>query len=275
MGSDKATPRGPDGAAPMLYTRANKEGTAFEEERNIINAAYGLDGGGSVAADEEGNVYVAWHAPDPGAKGEDNRRIWIARSTDEGKTFVPEKPAYAESTGACGCCGMRIFADVKGRIYALYRSARDQVNRDMYLLTSRDRGSSFEGIDLDPWQVSECPGSTMAFALSRAGALAAWETKRQVYWARIDPATDKCSSPIAAPGATGNRKNPAVASNARGQTILVWTEGTGWEQGGRLAWQVFDKSGKPTSERGTAPGVPVWSLVAVFARPDDGFTIMY
>ena len=44
--------------APMLYARLNEAETAFEPERDLITYAAGLDGGGSVAADPEGNVYV-------------------------------------------------------------------------------------------------------------------------------------------------------------------------------------------------------------------------
>src|SRR5262249_54300821 len=64
-GSDKAKPRGPENALPMMYTRMNDQSTAFEPERNVIHQAIGLDGGGSVAADDRGNVYVAWHASEP------------------------------------------------------------------------------------------------------------------------------------------------------------------------------------------------------------------
>src|SRR5262249_51549302 len=39
----------------MLYTRLNDEGTSFELQRNVFAAAAGLDGGGSVAADDSGN----------------------------------------------------------------------------------------------------------------------------------------------------------------------------------------------------------------------------
>src|SRR5215475_13792248 len=51
---------------PMLYARLNDAGTAFEPERNL-NSYRALDGGGSVAADKQGNVYVIWHAFGPGA----------------------------------------------------------------------------------------------------------------------------------------------------------------------------------------------------------------
>jgi hypothetical protein len=57
----------------MLYARLNDKGDAFEPQRNVIAEAMGLDGGGSVAADEAGHVYVVWHAPQPGQKGEERR----------------------------------------------------------------------------------------------------------------------------------------------------------------------------------------------------------
>ena len=31
------------------------------------------------------------------------------------------------------------------------------------------------------------------------------------------------------------RKHPVVAGNARGETILAWTEGVGWNRGGSVA----------------------------------------
>jgi hypothetical protein len=275
MGSGETVPKGPHGASPMLYTRLNDEGTAFEPERNIVHSAVGLDGGGSVAADDVGNVYVAWHAPPPGAKGEGSRCVWVSRSTDEGKTFSAEERALTEPTGACGCCGMRAFADHRGSLYLLYRAANRGIHRDMYLLTSADRGVSFRGEKIHDWEVAGCPMSTAALAEGEKCVLAAWESDGQVYYAPVGAGIGDRISPITAPGSTGERKHPVVASSKQGETILVWTEGMGWERGGTLAWQVFSKDGKPTGVKGTAKGVPIWSLVAVFARPDGGFTVVY
>jgi hypothetical protein len=274
-GSEKAEPKAPGNAAPMLYTRLNDEGTAFEPQRNVIQAAVVLDGGGSLAADGAGNVYVTWHAPAPGEKGEGKRCVWVARSSDDGKTFAAEKRANADPTGACGCCGLRAFADSKEAVYVLYRTAREDVHRDMYLLASSDKGEHFRGDKVQEWQVTTCPMSSEAFAEGAGGVLAAWETDGQVYYCRIDPATGKRSPPVAAPGRAKGRKHPALAVNARGETLLVWTEGMGWDRGGAVAWQVFDKDDKPTGASGRADGVPTWSLVAAFARPDGSFTILY
>lgn len=275
MGTDKAEPRGPSKSAPMLYTRLDDKGTSFEPQRNVIQKAHGLDGGGSVAADDAGNVYVAWHASEPGTRGEENRHVWVACSKDEGKTFASERKASTDPTGACGCCGMRAFADRKGKLYVLYRSASEVVHRDMYLLASTDKGDKFKGEKIHPWEVGTCPMSSMFLAEAASGTVATWETDGQVYFAPIERDTGKLAAPVAAPGTGKGRKHSVVTCGPSGETLMVWTEGTGWNRGGAVAWQVFGKDGKPTDEKGRVAGVPTWSLVAAFVRPDGGWTILY
>jgi hypothetical protein len=235
-----------------------------------------LDGGGTVAADSAGNVYVGWHGRAVDApEGEAGRAFWFARSGDDGATFAPEEPALARATGACGCCGARALADSRGNVYALYRAATGNVDRDMILLTSHDRGAHFEGVSLGPWRVTVCPMSSETLVESGLGVLAAWETQGQVSFARIDSGTLKPSQPVSPPGG-GTRKHPAVAANAQGETILVWTEDTGWQRGGSLAWRIFDRSGRATRAMGRVDnGIPVWGLPTVVARPDGGFTIIH
>ena len=260
---------------PMVFARLNDAGVEFEPERNVIRAAYGLDGGGAIAADNAGTVYVFWHAPSPGTEGEGNRRIWVARSTDDGKTFAPERPAFDKPTGACGCCGMVAYAGRNNNVYVLYRSATEVVHRDIYLLSSSDRGETFRGADISQWNIGACTMSMEHFSESPAGVLAAWETMGNVFYGLANPSTNRMSAPIAAPGEANGRKYPSVAGNSRGETLLAWTEGMKWGNGGSIAWQVFDKNSEPEGPVGHADGVPSWSLVAAFARPDGGFTVVY
>ena len=281
-GSGTALPKGPinpalpadnpyRASAPMLYTRLNDAGTAFEPQRNLMQFTYALDGGGSVAADGEGNVYVVWHAAAQGGQGEEDRKVWIARSTDEGQTFAREAQAWEKPTGACACCLAKVFTDSKGTVYIIYRAAEQKVNRDMYLLTSHDHGQTFEGTMVDQWKVSMCPMSSESFSESPQGVLTAWETKGQVRAALV-----KTSRVVSAPGEARGRKHPVLASNAQGDFILAWTEGMGWSRGGVVAWQVFDKAGEPLPNAGgRKEGVPVWSLVSAFTRTDGGFTVVY
>lgn len=266
---------GPGGHdAPMLYARMNDARTGFDPQRNVMQFSGGLDGGGSIAADKSGDVYVAWHGKGD-KEGEENRRVWIARSTDEGMAFSRETAAWNEPTGACGCCGMRAFADRQGRVHLLYRSATERVDRDMYLLSSENRGQTFSGTLLDKWNLNACPMSSAALADGAKGLLAAWETQGQVYFASFDPKKQRPVSPIPAPGATGKRRHPVVTANSRGETMLVWTEGTGWKKGGSMAWQLYDSQGKPVDEKGAEQGIPVWSFAAVVAEKDGSFTLVY
>ena len=65
-----------------------------------------------------------------------------------------------------------------------------------------------------------------------------------------------------------------LAVDEGGHILLAWAEGTGWQKGGSLAWQVFDEGLKPlAASRGSAPDVPVWSFGAVAATA-DGFVIV-
>jgi hypothetical protein len=151
-GSGKATPKSFNNTSPMCYARLDDSGKAFERQRNLMTQSFNLDGGGTVAADDQGNVYVAWHAAKVGeANGEASRKVWVAISTDDGKTFAKETVASTEPTGACGCCGMKGFADSKGTLHLLYRSASGG-SRDIYKLTSKDQGKSFSGALVQRWK---------------------------------------------------------------------------------------------------------------------------
>lgn len=285
-GSNIALPKGPLSpempskspsiGTPMLYARLNDSGTAFEPQRNLMTRTSGLDGGGSVAADSQGHVYVAWHAVTSGSiAGEDDRQVWVARSLNDGKSFAPETVASREPTGACGCCGLRIFAASNGNVYLLFRSATNLTHRDIHLLVSQDGGRSFQSSVIDRWEINACPMTSMSLTEGAGRVLAAWQTQEEVYYASIGPDQLQASPPVPAPGKGSNRKYAFAAANTRGRTILVWNENSSWGKGGSLAWQIFDRSGQPEGERGSAPNVPTWSFGSAFVRRDGSFGIVY
>ncbi|HUR27517.1 MAG TPA: hypothetical protein VM509_04970, partial [Planctomycetota bacterium] len=74
-------PRGEPAESAFFYTRLDDARAKFEPERDLAGDHHGLDGGGAVAADGQGNVWLVWHAPD-GGQGEAQRRVFVARSAD-------------------------------------------------------------------------------------------------------------------------------------------------------------------------------------------------
>ncbi|MDB5323848.1 MAG: hypothetical protein JWN40_5479 [Phycisphaerales bacterium] len=275
MGSSVALPKAVGDGTPMLYARMNDAGDGFEAQRNLITAAAGLDGGGSVAADGAGNVYVAWHAPMPGMRGEENRRVWLAVSKDEGKRFAAETAMLTDATGACGCCGMRLGVDGDGRLMAIYRAANAET-RDIYLLEPAAGGGGYSAAKVESFATKVCPMSTASFARSGERMLGAWETGGQVSFAAIDPRTKGFGTPVAAAGKGNNRKHPSLAINKDGEVLFAWDEGTAWKRGGTVHWQVYDRSLKPVAgAAGMERGLVAWSLPTAVATGDGGFLIVY
>ncbi len=264
-------------SAPMFYTRLNDAGKAFEPERNLITTTVALDGGGSVAADEKGNVFVVWHAfPESAVMEETNRAVFIAKSSDDGKTFARERAVSPKFTGACGCCGLKAFADSHGRVGVLYRAATGGTGRDATLLMSRDAGNTFTNLVVGPWHLMACPMSSMALAQGFGDTwLAAWETAGQIQVGAVTPLS--WSYGVSEPEGKGKRKYPVVAAGSENhwqQELIAWVEDAGWGRGGPLVWELVDiETGRKSSGRGAV--VPVWSLITVVANKNGGFTIIY
>ena len=265
----------------MEYARLNDAGTEFEAERGLMLDSMNLDGGGSIAADDKGNVYVVWHGNKAGGKmTEDQRQVWIAISKDDGKTFAKEILVW-DKLGVCACCQMRAFADHKGTINILYRSAIGG-NRDINLLFGKEGGLNFTGGVLHPWKVATCPMSTMGISDNSKMVVTAWETDGQIYFSTIKPGV-ATSNPVGMPIPKGVmastkpkiRKFPCIAVNTKGEIIVAWAEGAGWAKGGDLVWQVFANKGNPTEDKGRlADGVPVWGLPSVVAM-ETGFLLIH
>ena len=240
----------------LLYSRLIDG--SFQPQREITT---GIDGGGSVAADARGNVYVVWHAPQTKESDEGNRRIYVARSTDDGKTFAPPIDGDAPHFGACGCCAVRAFISSDGTLRVLYRTATQMVHRDMFLLAFDKSLQHVDAQLLDSWKSGKCVMSTAA----ASGGLIAYETSQGIEFDRLALIISE-----------KNAKHPAVASAGK-YVLCVWTEGTGWNKGGEVKWVVYETA-QPREVMSSQPRgaeVPVWGTPAAFATPQGNFVILY
>jgi hypothetical protein len=263
----------------MLYTRRLPNSDRFEPERNVVTKFVGLDGGGSVAADDAGNVYVAWHAPATPKGDESTRRVFVARSTDGGTTFAAEGPVTDASLGVCACCGMKLLAPPGGAVVGLFRTAREQVHRDARAFLFQGTFERRWGGTLDPAESATCMMSTFALAdlPARHQFVAAWETAGRIRFG-VYPYRDVTGvEPHDVPGAAKHCKHPALALDAAGNLLIAWAEVAGWGKAGSVAWQVFDAKRKPIpGSAGRADGLPVWSRPAACAAPGGGgFVVLY
>ncbi|MEP6593755.1 MAG: hypothetical protein ABJC51_08675, partial [Acidobacteriota bacterium] len=118
---------------PVWYARMAADRSRFNPQVNVALSSTGIDGT-TVAADQTGHVWVAWHAQGT-IEGEAHRAVYVARSDDGGAHFAPEQPASPPSTGACGCCGLRALTDASGATHILYRSAVGGTSRNATWLT--------------------------------------------------------------------------------------------------------------------------------------------
>lgn len=257
--------------APMWYARLSPGGSAFDPQRAVGSQTKNLDGGGSVAADRGGRVYVVWHAAGLD-EGEPHRRIYVAASTDDGARFEGEK-AFSNEGGACGCCGLKSLVDSRGGLQLLYRAAGGGIHRDAMWMRVGPGGASTP-VRLQAWELPACPMTTFAMAATPDGVLAAWETEHQIYSAVLSP-DGRLVSAVTPMAGTAIRKHPSVAINPAGDRLVAWTEGTAWARGGTLAWELRNRRGERVAANANAGAVPVWGLVSAVARADGTFVVVH
>ena len=254
----------------FYYTRSDGAG-GFETQQVLsVKDEGGVEAGPTVTADGKGNVYVFWHAD---AVEDARRHVYMAVSRNDGALFELPRAVSPEAEGACGCCGLRAVTDAAGAVHLSYRGAGDNIHRGMRLLTTADQGRSFGDQLIQPWEIGACPVASTTLSSGPNYTLVAWETEGQVQFADIA----RLDAPVSPLGvAQFRRKNPAVAVNDRGDTLLAWGDGPGWRSGGSLYWQLFDRGGRPRGDEGsgTEP-IPASSVPTAVAWPDGSFVIVF
>ncbi len=256
--------------ARIFYTRGREDGSGFEPQRDLSTGHEGnVEAGPAVAVDGRGNVFVFWHA---GAVEDARRSVLLTLSRDGGTNFEPARRVGAATEGACACCGLAATSDAGGAVHVSYRGAGGNVRRGQRLLTSSDQGRSFSDRLVHPWELAACPVSTTSLFAGPRGLTAAWETRGQVHFADVD----RLEAVRAPPGqARFRRKNPVVAVDARGDTLLAWGDGPGFSFGGSLHWQVFDAAGRAVGKPGGGNGTIIGGSTIAAVVQDDRFLIIF
>ena len=260
--------------APLLYSRFLSKKNEFEPQRNLLGQTSSLDGGGTLAVGPNDHVSIVWHARGRDASpDESHRQIFLALSKDDGERFQPER-VISPSSGACGCCGMAAATAADGSIHILYRSANPITQRGLTWLHSTNSEGRFSSQVLQEWETSQCPMSTCAVRASKSTTWLAWETRGAIYVSKLLNGSDPVSQPQLVSDSKGS-KHPSLTVNPQGQILVTWTEGTGWNRGGKLAWRLLDPDGKPSSAKAIQTGIPAWGYAAAYFDLKGNFVILY
>ena len=250
-------------ASPLMIATLPAGQEAFNPEKNLLSWTQYLDGGGSLAVDRRGAVFVAWHGRgDSKLEGEQGREIFMSVSIDGGKTFSREQAVSKTPQGVCSCCGMRIYVDPQDGVHMLYRGL-EGTTRPMVHLHSTDRGKTFAYRLFDSWDIQACPMSLVSMAHDANGV--AWianEWESSIRLHRQLP-NQAWVSQTPQDGAWKG-KHPWIAMGADGQVLLSWADGAGWGKGGQLRWALINAEGQTVFQNEAASSIelPVWSFAS-------------
>ncbi|HEX5218043.1 MAG TPA: hypothetical protein VFZ59_00625 [Verrucomicrobiae bacterium] len=223
----------PEAEWGFYYSSLAPEAKSFSAVRNINRKP---SEGFSLAADEVGNVTACFLSD----------KLFTMVSHDDGETFTQ----YAEPNAdwnPCNCCTTAAAFGADGRLAVLYREETDN-ERDIYLALLGKGKAVRSRVSTTPWKLNGCPMTYFAINRTARGYVAAWPTKGQVYFARLD--TWGALLPpgeIKTPGTNGMR-NGLLALSARDGATLV-----GWKDKDVLGWQLYDGEAQPIGKPGSAP----------------------
>jgi hypothetical protein len=255
----------------LWFARVDADGKT-NTPRDLMGDTTALDGGAAIVADGNGKVWVVWHGQPQGKKGEAERRIFVRHSSDNGATFSEEWAVKGEDKGICGCCGLAATVDGSGSLQILYRTAEGGSQRGTRLLrlpANATAATAPELVQKDRWNMPGCPMTTASLVPAGPSVTSAWVTEFQLRFGGWKAAPEAGSS-----GAKAGQNHPRFASNAQGESVLIWTEGAMWGKGGELVVQTFNKGGKAASQP-SRQSLPLWSYGACASLPDGRFVVMF
>ncbi|HEY0321039.1 MAG TPA: sialidase family protein [Pyrinomonadaceae bacterium] len=160
-------------ATDILLSASRDRGRTFEPPVKVNDdkgaVVHGMH---SLAVDEKGRIFLAWldernvKMEMPGEKGkmdehkmEANREVFVASSTDGGRTFSQNLLVARE---ACPCCKTAITVGGDGRLYVAWRQVLPGNYRHIAVSSSTDGGQTFSEPVIasdDKWMIAGCPVS--------------------------------------------------------------------------------------------------------------------
>jgi BNR repeat-like domain len=163
-----------------IYLSASTDrGQTFSSEVKVNDdKTPGAHGMHSLAVAKDSRIYAAWldernvHAPKPSMKAEghhmeSNRDLYLATSTDGGRTFAANRKVASD---ACPCCKTSLAVAADGTLYAGWRQVLPGNFRHIAVASSTDGGTKFSSpviVSDDHWMLQGCPVSGPSLSVDK------------------------------------------------------------------------------------------------------------
>jgi hypothetical protein len=167
----------------LFLSTSHDEGKTFNAAVKVnddkVPGAHGMH---ALAVANDGRIYVAWlderniQTPKPsrhagGHHMESNRELFVAYSTDGGKTFSANRKV---AENACPCCKTALAVSADGTLYASWRQVLAGNFRHIAVASSTDGGVKFSSpviVSDDKWKLHGCPVSGPSLSADANGSL--------------------------------------------------------------------------------------------------------
>lgn len=174
----------------------------------VASAREGLH---AMTATDQGVLWCVWL--DLRAK---RTELYASQSTDDGKSWSKNQLVYRSPDGSiCECCHPSIVAN-RDLVHVLFRNSIGG-NRDMYLVSSYDKGKSFDPairLGAQQWILNACPmDGGMLCTANNGTPTTVWRRVRTIYTSSNQPNNEST---------IGTGEQPWICCNSHG-TYVVWT----------------------------------------------------
>lgn len=219
----------------LYFAALDRGSNRFTPTRNLnLKPSEGF----SLAADNKGTVTACFLSD----------KLFAKISNDNGQTFTPNAEPNPQ-WNPCNCCTTSCTYGPDGKLAILYREETGN-ERDMYLVLWNQSGRTEPlrtRVSNARWKLDGCPMTYYSIMPTASGYVAAWPTKGEIYFARLDK-NGALLPPgeIKTPGKNGMRTGVLALGAKDGVTLVAW------KKDGTLGWQLYSADGTPSGEPDSA-----------------------
>lgn len=163
-----------------IYSFFNENGNGWKHGTNVNDADNVCKEGLMALSAENNNTFAVWLD----LRGNKRNKIYGARSTDGGKTWLKNIMIYTSpDSTVCECCKPSVIV-WRNNVYVMFRNWLHG-NRDLYLVQSNNAGDNFmpaQKLGTGNWKLDGCPMDGGNLSVDNKGNVqTVWRRERKIY----------------------------------------------------------------------------------------------